>query len=171
MKRIAVTKKKAIIGAIVALLILAGLGAVMVYIAYDLKEQARAPVETVPVEDVQEALNKFAKDGKADEGIAFVDAQIKAQKGQDEKQELLVQKSQFATKVGRTDIALDAAKKADDMDSGLASSLALAEAYERLGDEQQAITYYQRVVDGIEDDTFLSRYRYVWEDKIKELSS
>jgi tetratricopeptide (TPR) repeat protein len=165
------TKRKTYIAVGIILLVLIVASGVLINMMNNTGKGASPTVGVLPDKDIPATLEKYAADGRIDEGMDYIDSQIDAETNQTDKRDLLVYKSQFATKAGRTDVALESAKEASSIEPDLTSDLALAEAYEKSGDKSQAVKYYQQVVDSIEDDTFMSRYKHIWVEKVEELSS
>lgn len=170
-RRIVAGKKViAIVLGVALLVIVAGTG-MLLYTRNDMNEKSESKIGAIPDKDIPAILDAYASEGKVDEGMRYIDAQIDKQADQQDKRDYLVYKSQFANKVGRTEVALESAKAASDIEPDLTTDLALAEAYEKSSNKQEAAKYYQQVADSIEDDTFMSRYRHIWEEKARELSS
>lgn len=109
--------------------------------------------------------------GDVEGGLKFYDGQIKGRKDENEKQQLLLYKSDFALKAGKYDEAINAAKQADAIKSNTASMTALARAYEGQGNKQKAAEYYKKLLDAAPKDGMGSRFNSEWEQKLKELES
>lgn len=172
MKRIVVTKKKAIVGAIVALLVLVGVGGVVIFVQMQNvgRGSTDEPVEIVPIDRIQLKAGTYRQAGDVDGGLKFFDEQIAERDNDAEKQEILLYKSRFASDSGRADVAVESAKEANEIEATMSSLLALAEMYEAQGDKARAIEYYTKILERSKANGGSPRSDDIWEDKIKELS-
>lgn len=121
------------------------------------------------IEDVQiTALDRTRSDG-VDAGLAFYDDEIDRREDSGQKRQLLLYKSSFAQAAGRFDDALASAQEADKIESDIATTIALAAAYEVGGDKRRAISYYEKVLEILPKEGIEARDNYVFELKIEEL--
>jgi tetratricopeptide (TPR) repeat protein len=134
----------------------------------DKKEE---PVVLVPIDNIRISADEYTKDNDVDGGLAFYDEEINKRENNEEKKQLLLYKSDFARNAGRPSEALDAAKKADQITSDTATTQALAEASEAAGNKEEAIAYYRKMIETVENsgDEMAASYTILWEAKVKEL--
>lgn len=172
MKRIVVTKKKVIVGAIVALLGVVGVGgAVMLVQMQNLgRDGTDEPVEIVPVGHMQMKAEEYRQSGDVDGGLKFFDDQVAERDSDEEKQRILLYKSQFASDSGRADEAVKSAEQANDIEPTFASMIDLARAYEAQGNNAKAVEYYSKALEVSKASGGSPRTDGMWEAKIKELS-
>lgn len=160
------------VGAILALLVLVGAGgAVMLMQMQNLSQGSTdEPVEIVPVGHIQMKASEYRKSGDIDGGLKFFDDQIAGRDSDEEKQEILLYKSQFASDSGRADEAVKSAEQANSIEPTFASMIDLARAYEAQGNNAKAVEYYSKALDISKASGGSPRTDGMWEAKIKELS-
>jgi tetratricopeptide (TPR) repeat protein len=138
---------------------------------YPSDKEAIPEFVAVPISDIQLAAAHYTQNGDVQGGLAYFDSQIQQRENVDEKQLLLIYKSNFASDAKRYDVALDAAKQADALKSDASTAVALARVYELSGDKRQALTYYKKALDKSDKSTQNSRSQGMLEYKITELES
>lgn len=110
-----------------------------------------------------------ADEGDIDGALKQYDDAISATTSNDDKRALLVYKSDLASQSGRPDVALEAARQADEIKPDATTAQNLATAYELKGDKANAVLYYKKLIELTPEDSPGERYKGVWEAKIKEL--
>jgi tetratricopeptide (TPR) repeat protein len=164
-------RKKSLIGlAVVAVLLI--VFAVLGWQAWLRSDTgSSASVKPLSADEALAIAMSYSDRGDIKGGLEFYDNQIREHKDSNEKQQLLVYKSDFALKAGRYDDAVGTAKQADAIKSNTATMTMLARAYEGQGNKQKAVSYYKKLLNAAPKDGMGSRPRGEWEQKIQELES
>lgn len=99
------------------------------------------------IAQVQVTATDYFEKGDIDGGFVYYDEQIARRQDSVEKQTLLILKSSFAIRSGRTKEAVAIAKQADDIGSTTSTIRTLADAYRADGDKEQALIYYKQLLE------------------------
>lgn len=164
-------QSKLLIGGIVLGLLVVSVGA-FVLVRLLPQEQKGGTTTSISADDIKSLSLDYVDSGDVDGGLKFFDDNLEKHKdNNEERRKLLLHKADFAQKMGRADVALETAKKADQIDSDIATTQALAKAYEAVGNKQEAVVYYKKMIDIVIEsgDEMASSYVIFWEDKIREL--
>ena len=163
--------KKTLLGAVALVIIgILVLGGWLLWPKPVQEDQKKSAVATVAVDDVFATAKGFSDKGDTQGGLAYYDEQIDDHKNSNEKQQLLLYKSEFALDANEYQQAINAAKEADSISSTANTTSTLARAYEAKGDKQNAITYYKKAIELTPKNSMAVRYAGLWHEKIEELS-
>lgn len=171
MATVKLTRKKLLLGLIICLLVFVGGTVAWITIKSDADNSTdNIPVGTkvTPIEDVRISAQKYAEDNDVDGGLAYYNQQIEAREDGKEKSELFLSKADFALSNERHGEALDAARSADELHSDLSTTLSLAKIYEAQGNKEEALKYYQKMLDNL---GVQGRDGDRWQQKVEELRS
>lgn len=105
-------------------------------------EEGSAP----SIDDIGLQAAVLAENDDPEEIMEYYDEQIEGRQNPEEKKILLVMKSRAAQGSQSWDVAIDAAKQADDMGSDSMTMRTLADAYAASGDKEQALALYRELL-------------------------
>lgn len=167
--RIKLTLKSLIVGVVFAILIIAAAGlAWMKFGSFGVDPDMSSMAS---VQDIDKKVARYLEAGDTKSALNYYDEQIRLRHNGEEKQSLLVMKARLAQEMGQNEIAINAAKQADDIGSTDATIRALADAYKANGNNEQALALYKKLLKSPtqKDDSTAPRRSGSLEDMIKEL--
>ncbi|PLS80875.1 hypothetical protein CYG49_03880 [Candidatus Saccharibacteria bacterium] len=139
-------KKRTIIGAVVILLVIAGL------IGYALWSQRDKRTPEQKVSDITAQADKKVAEGDVDGALNVLDQSIKQEGNKEVKNGLLMQKSAVAINNDRGQTALDAALEANKIESTYSSTSLVAQIYDQQGNGAKAIEYYKKALEQLDEN-------------------
>ncbi len=168
MAKIRLSQSRLILGLTAGLLVILAM-----IVAWSLANQSSDVVpDTTKQKTVEEShleITALVDEGDIDGALQQYDEAISRQGDKSKKKELLLLKSDLASRSGRTGTAIDAAQKAEEIEPDATVAQSLATAYELNGDKENAIIYYKKIIELTPEDSPGSRYVGIWQAKIKEL--
>ena len=124
------------------------------------------------IDSAQGEARQYADNGNMEGALRVYTEKLEASKSNKEKLELLLSKANFLLRRGLYQEAIDVANLAKEYDSEMRTTVILAKAHEAKGDKQEALEYYQALLDAqIEAGNTDGRNSERWKYKVEELSS
>lgn len=168
--RIQLSRQKAIIGLIAGFLAVATCIVLWSALSKPPVDTSNSPAAQEVIEDTNLAATQLVDKGDIDGAFDYFDQSIKESEGDNgTKSSLLLGKANLARQTGRYDTAIEAAKQAEEIESNATTTEALATSYELQGDKDNALKYYEKLIEQTPEDSPGYRYRAIWEAKVKEL--
>lgn len=143
-------KKKILSLLAIGLVSVAGVGA---YLFLSQPEESSFLTTEEQVRNFYMDTDRRAFQGDVDGALEAYDQAIHQQTDEKLKLELLTNKAMTALNNDRIDVAIEAAQRADDIQSDLASTSLLAQLYDRRGDKEKAIEYYKKALQLLDQET------------------
>lgn len=92
---------------------------------------------------------EFKANNQTDQSLAYYDSQIKLHAGQADQSEIMIAKARLALDAGRLDIALAAAKQANQTKKSYRTLQLLGDVTKAQGDKPAALDYYKQAIAAI----------------------